>query len=140
MWLPAGGHIEPSEDPLKRRCARSARSSPSKPRLSLQRPAPSTPAGRARSSRPTPSSTAREPDHVHVDFVYFCRVLSGYPGTSYDPENPIVWLDAGQLRGGRGARSGSRGYFAPDVLALGLEAIRREATLTKQSAALSEAR
>ena len=62
-------------------------------------------------------------DHWHVDFVYFCRLLSGYPGVSEDPENPILWLDTPALESGAAGHNGALVPFAPDVQALAIEAI-----------------
>ncbi|MPZ50389.1 MAG: hypothetical protein GEU75_13995 [Dehalococcoidia bacterium] len=61
---------------------------------------------------------------VHIDNVYFCQVLSGYPGMSYDEENPIVWLDSEALESGSVERDGVKVDLLPDVKALGIEAVR----------------
>jgi 8-oxo-dGTP pyrophosphatase MutT (NUDIX family) len=63
-------------------------------------------------------------DHWHVNLVYFCRLLSGYPGISEDPENPILWLDVPALEAGAFEHDGALVAFAPDVLALAIESIR----------------
>ena len=65
-----------------------------------------------------------EPEHQHIDMVYFCCVESGYPGQSHDAENPIHWFDVPELQSGSAPLAGEAVRFPPDVRALGLEAIR----------------
>ena len=126
MWLPAGGHIEAGEDPVEatlreveEEFALKAEVVPLAPRITYN-------GGPAQIEPPfTILNCPVEPGHVHVDFVYFCRVVSGYPGRSHDPENPIVWLDAATLESGAFDLNGESVPFPPDVRALGIEAIRR---------------
>jgi 8-oxo-dGTP pyrophosphatase MutT (NUDIX family) len=129
-WLPAGGHIEPNEDPVQavlreihEEFAIEAEIMPLHRRLDYE-------AGPAQIDPPfAVLDCYPEPEHGHVDMVYLCTAVSGYPGQSHDPDNPIVWLDAGELAAGALEHNGGRVPFLPDVQALGLEAIRLAATL-----------
>jgi 8-oxo-dGTP pyrophosphatase MutT (NUDIX family) len=115
-WLPAGGHIEAGEDPveavlreIKEEFDLEATLIETTPRVDYR--------GGPRQIAPpyTILNCEVAPDHQHVDLVYFCRSVSGHPGRSYDPDSPIEWVDAAGL---------SDDGIAPDVRALGLEAIR----------------
>src|SRR5262249_10577531 len=64
------------------------------------------------------------PDHEHVDCVYFCRVVSGYPGVPEDPRSPVIWVAPAQPAAGALDHDGPAVPFPPDVQALALEAIR----------------
>jgi 8-oxo-dGTP pyrophosphatase MutT (NUDIX family) len=124
-WLPAGGHIEPGEDPVtavlrevREEFAVEAEIMPLAPRVDYTGgPALLEPPYAVLDCWP-------EPDHGHVDLVYFLRLTGGYPGRSHDPENPIYWLDAEQLASGAARLNGIEVPFPPDVQALGIEAIR----------------
>ena len=131
MWLPAGGHIEPGEDPvaatmreIEEEFALRAEVLPLASRVRYD-------GGPAQLEPPYTilledvEGCGRTPDGkaVHVDLIYFCRVVAGYPGQSYDPENPIVWADADTLTAGKAVANG-RDVVLPDIQALGLEAIR----------------
>ena len=131
-WLPAGGHIEQGEDPVEA-ALREVREEfgleaavlPLAPRLAYED-------GPAQLEPPfTVLECYPEPDDVHVDLVYLCRVVSGFPGRSYDPENAIVWFDTAMLEGGEAFVASKSRVVAlpPDVRALGLEAIRRVAAI-----------
>jgi 8-oxo-dGTP pyrophosphatase MutT (NUDIX family) len=125
MWLPAGGHIEEGEDPptavlreVREEFALEAEIIPGTPRIGYQ-------GGPGQMEPPyTILDCYPEPDHGHVDLVYFLRAMRGYPGCSHDPDNPIVWLDADQLITGSARLNGTEVPFAPDVQALAIEAIR----------------
>jgi 8-oxo-dGTP pyrophosphatase MutT (NUDIX family) len=131
MWLPAGGHIEPNEDPLeavlreiREEFAVEAEPLPLAPMLAYTGgPRPIQPPFVILDCWP-------EPDHGHIDHVYLCRLVSGYPGKSYDPENPITWLDAEQLRLGAALAQGQDKPFPPDVLALALETLKQAERLS----------
>ena len=125
MWLPAGGHIEANEDPVEATLREIREEFALETEVIRLHPRVEYPGGPRQVEPPyTLLECPIAPDHVHVDCVYFCRVLSGYPGVSHDPENPIVWFDAGQLREGGARVNGRVEPFPPDVLALGLEGIR----------------
>src|SRR5918999_3783488 len=101
MWLPAGGHIEPGEDPLEATLREireefDLETEPLRlaPRIDYE-------GGPAQIEPPfTILECPIEPEHVHVDMVYFCRILSGYPGRCHDADNPIVWFDSDALEVG----------------------------------------
>ena len=131
MWLPAGGHVELNEDPVQ----------------AVLREVTEEFAVEAEIMRLTPQRTSYDggptqieppysiqncvigPDHEHIDFIYFLRLLSGYPGRSYEADSPLVWFSAGDLRAGEGNHNGEPRPLAPDVQALGIEAIRLAASL-----------
>jgi 8-oxo-dGTP pyrophosphatase MutT (NUDIX family) len=127
MWLPAGGHIDPGEDPVeatlrevREEFALETDVMPLHPRIGYR-------GGPAQLEPPyTILVCPVEPGHEHIDMVYFLRCLSGFPGKSHDPDNPIEWVDAATLRLGELALGGCGDPVAipPDVQALGLEAIR----------------
>ena len=124
-WLPAGGHIEVNEDPvqavlreIKEEFAIEAEILPLARRLDYA-------GGPAQIEPPVAVLDCwPEPDHGHVDLVYYCRALAGYPGTSHDPENPIFWLTSADLERGHAVTNGASVPFPPDVQALALEALR----------------
>jgi 8-oxo-dGTP pyrophosphatase MutT (NUDIX family) len=125
MWLPAGGHLEPGEDPLeatlrevREEFALEAEVIGDGPRVVYE-------GGPGQIEPPFTILVCHpEPEHEHLDMVYFLRLLSGYPGRSHDAENPVIWFDAPALRHGSAANGAGEVAFAPDVRALGLEAIR----------------
>ena len=124
-WLPAGGHIEENEDPaqavlreIREEFAIEAEIMPLARRLAYE-------GGPVQLEPPVAVLDCwPEPDHGHVDLVYYCRAVSGYPGQSHDPENPIFWLTIEDLERGNSVTNGSAVPFPPDVQALGIEAIR----------------
>jgi 8-oxo-dGTP pyrophosphatase MutT (NUDIX family) len=135
-WLPAGGHIEEGEDPVEA-VLREVREEfdidaailPTAQRVDYQ--------GGGPSQIETPVAILEyepEPGHFHIDLVYFLRALSGYPGLSHDPDNPIHWLDAADLATGVWSQASVERTLAPDVQALALEALQHAATPSKQPA------
>jgi 8-oxo-dGTP pyrophosphatase MutT (NUDIX family) len=128
-WLPAGGHIEPGEDPVQA-VLREVKEEYDLATEVVPLAARVDYAGGPRQIEPPVAVLLCpvEPGHEHVDLVYFLRVLTGYPGRSHDPDSPIRWVDAVTLRTEEGlALAGECGPvmpFAPDVRALGIEAIR----------------
>ena len=136
MWLPAGGHIEEGEDPptavlreVREEFALEAEILPGTPRIAYE--------GGPNQMEPpyTILDCYPEPDHGHVDLVYFLRATSGFPGQSHDPENPIVWLDVDQLMTGSARLNGEEVPFAADVQALAIESIRLAAAVQTPGAA-----
>ncbi len=124
FWLPAGGHMEPGEDPVQavlrevdEEFALTAQPLPLLDRLTYEGPTPIEPPY-------TIQNCTIAPDHEHVDLVYFLRHVSGFPGRSYDPDNPIIWADADMLASGTLYRDGEPVGLHEDVKALGIEAIR----------------
>ena len=128
LWLPAGGHIEEGEDPveavlreIKEEFDLDAEVVPTSPRV------PFSEGPREIEPPYTILNFAVADNHEHVDLIYFCRVVSGYPGCCHDIENPIEWVDEAVLREDDGLPLvlGSPPIpWPPDVRALGLEAIR----------------
>jgi len=123
-WLPAGGHIEANEDPvqatlreIREEFAIEAEVLPLSKRYGYT-------GGPTELEAPHALLDCWARDHFHVNFIYFCRHLSGFPGVSEDPENPILWLDIPVLQRGSHPRNGADVPFAPDVQALAIEAIR----------------
>lgn len=126
MWLPAGGHIEPNEDPIQavlREVEEEFGVVASVLPIAGIVPREGGPA------QLEPPHAMQDcvigPDHVHVDFCYFCRLESGYPGVPEHADSPILWVDAETLASGSLPREGNHVPIAPDVQALGLEAIRQ---------------
>ena len=127
-WLPAGGHIEPGEDPVQATLREvreefdlEAEVLPLAPRVEYE-------GGPAQIEPPyAVLNCLVEPDHEHIDLVYFCRLVAGYPGRSHDPANPVEWIDAATLSRDEALPLGSCGVdipVPPDVRSLALEAIR----------------
>jgi 8-oxo-dGTP pyrophosphatase MutT (NUDIX family) len=126
-WLPAGGHVEPGEDPvqatlreIREEFGIEAEVIPTAPRVEYK-------GGPPQIEPPFTILNCRVgPDHEHVDMVYFCRLVSGYPGRSHDPDNPVEWVDEATLRAGEIPLGGcgDEVEVAPDVRALALEALR----------------
>lgn len=135
MWLPAGGHIEPGEDPVeatlrevREEFAVEAEVMPLTSRVQYE--------GGPRQIEPpyTILDCWPEPDHCHVDHVYLLRLLSGFPGLSHDPDYPILWLTSADLALGYAHVDGRDVPFAPDVQSLALETLRQAARLAPQPA------
>lgn len=136
MWLPAGGHIEPGEDPYEA----AVREVEEEFAVQVEVLSPAARVqfeGGPRQIEPpyTILNCWPAPDHCHIDHVYLFRLVSGYPGRSHDPSFPIIWLDEAQLRRGYATVDGRDEPFAPDVLALALETIRLAAPLPAAVAA-----
>lgn len=125
MWLPAGGHIEEGEDPVQAVLREVTEEFGVEVEVLSMAPRVDYEGG---PKQVTPPYVILDcwpaPDHGHVDHVYFLRCLSGYPGVSHDPDNPIHWLTEEELAQGFWAQDGVERPFPPDVQALGLEAIR----------------
>ena len=125
MWLPAGGHIEEGEDPVQAVLREVSEEFGVEGEIVNLTPRVEYEGG---PEQVTPPYVILDcwpaPDHGHIDHVYFLRCRSGHPGRSHDPENPIHWLDAESLSRGYEEQDGVARPFAPDVQALGIEAIR----------------
>ena len=125
MWLPAGGHLEPGEDPVQAALLEIREEFALEAEVTLLAPRVEYAGGPGQLEPPHTILVCHpEPEHEHIDFVYFCHVVGGYPGLSHDPENPIFWFDAAALSNGEAPVNGRVISFPPDVQALGLEAIR----------------
>jgi 8-oxo-dGTP diphosphatase len=125
MWLPAGGHIEVGEDPVQAVLREVAEEFDVQAEVMSLAPRLAYTGGPKQVLPPYVILDCwPSPDHGHIDHVYFLRCVSGYPGRSHDPENPIHWLDEASLAQGHWGQGGVERAFAPDVQALGIEAIR----------------
>jgi ADP-ribose pyrophosphatase YjhB (NUDIX family) len=129
MWLPAGGHVEDNEDPVEavlREVSEELAVEAEIMRLSTHTGF----GGDIRQIEPpfTIQNCVIEADHEHIDFVYFLNLVSGYPGRSYDADSPLVWLSAEELQAGSAKHKGADMPIAPDVQALGIEAIQLAAS------------
>jgi len=127
MWLPAGGHIEDNEDPVQA----VLRETEEEFAVEVEVMQLGTRRGSYYDGGPTQIEPPHcvqncivEPGHEHIDFIYFLRLLSGYPGRSYDEGSPPVWFSIEELEKGLATHNGESYPLAPDVQALGLEAIR----------------
>jgi len=135
MWLPAGGHIEPGEDPYEA-AVREVREEFG---LDVELLAPRDLVrfeGGPRQIEPpyTILDCWVTPDHCHIDHVYLFRLVRGYPGVSEDPESPIQWLGVEDLERGYASHGGREVPFEPDVLALSLETVRQGGRLALTAA------
>jgi 8-oxo-dGTP pyrophosphatase MutT (NUDIX family) len=129
MWLPAGGHIEPNEDPVQAVLRETKEEFDIEVEVISLAPRLASDGGPEQLEPPfVVQNCVIAPDHEHIDFVYFLRLLSGYPGRSHDPENPIFWLTTTDLERGSAVTNGHEVPFPPDVQALALEAIRLAAS------------
>jgi ADP-ribose pyrophosphatase YjhB (NUDIX family) len=125
MWLPAGGHVEANEDPVEAVLREVTEEFGVESEVLRLAPHVGSPGGPRQLEPPfIVQNCVIAPDHEHIDFVYFLRLLSGYPGVSHDPDNPIFWLSIEDLERGSAVTNGSAVAFPPDVQALGIEAIR----------------
>lgn len=126
MWLPSGGHIEANEDPVQTTLRELREEFQIEAEVLHLSPRFDYSGGPAQLEAPHAVLDCWALDHWHVDLVYFCRHVSGFPGVSEDPENPILWLDVEALQRGSHPRNGADVPFAPDVQTLAIEAILAE--------------
>ncbi len=133
MWLPAGGHLEPGEVPLsaalreiREEFSLEAEVLPLAPRVDYD-------GGPAQIEPPFTILDCLPESHISL--VYLCRLVSGFPGRSHDPDYPIVWLEKEKLEAGSAVVGGRDVAFAPDVLSLALEAIRHVQTIEGKAVA-----
>ncbi len=134
-WLPAGGHIEANEDPvqavlreIEEEFAVQAEVLPLAQRFDYA-------GGPPQLEPPHAMLDCWAVDHGHVDLVYYCRLVSGYPGRSYEPDSPIMWLDEAALAVGAIELKSQPVALPPDVQALGIEALRQAARFEAMTAA-----
>lgn len=128
-WAPPGGHVEPNEDPLEA-VLREIREEtglgvcpmPGERSLGIDYPR----------ELPAPVAVLLENSfepgarHQHVDFIYFCTLLSQPPALP-DDESHLTWVDEGQLRRNEPLSLGdsSSAAVAEDVRLLALRAIAK---------------
>ncbi len=135
MWLPAGGHIEPDEDPLQAAVREALEETglsivilPTSAPYSYQEP-PQLPAPvtiMVEEIRATPS----EPAHQHLDMIYFGRLdgQSDVKDVSLPSTDSWRWVSAEALRDNDGLAPGDgmpSVAVAEDVRVLALAAIDR---------------
>ncbi len=123
MWLPAGGHLEPGEDPLS--AALREIHEEFDVDAEVLRLAPRVDYEGGPGQIEPPFTILDCLPESHISLVYFCRLTAGFPGRSYDPDYPIVWFDKAGLETGSAIVDGRAVAFPPDVLSLSLEAIRQ---------------
>ena len=142
IWLPAGGHIEPDEDPVEAALRETLEETGLRCEV--------VPGGRSFAfgegyrpsfnfenvrQLPAPLSiivadvppSGREPAHQHIDFAYVLRPLAGEPADT--PAPPFVWVSEAELRAGDPLPVASCGAdIVPpdDVREVGLAAIALE--------------
>jgi 8-oxo-dGTP pyrophosphatase MutT (NUDIX family) len=128
-WLPAGGHIEANEDPIQAVLREIEEEFAVKAEVLPLAPRATYTGGPPQLEPPHAMLDCWAVDHGHVDLVYYCRLLSGYPGRSYEPDSPIMWLDTAALAQGSIEHDSTPVALPPDVQALGIEAIRQAARI-----------
>ena len=135
MWLPAGGHIEPDEDPLQAAVREALEETglsivilPTTVPYSYREP-PQLPAPVTIMIEEIPA-TPSEKAHQHLDMIYFGRLngQSDAGGVSLPSTNSWRWVSAETLRDNSRLVPGdgmSPVAVAEDVRVLGLAAIDR---------------
>jgi 8-oxo-dGTP pyrophosphatase MutT (NUDIX family) len=136
LWLPAGGHIEPNEDPVEAVLREIREEFAVEAEIMSLAPRVDYAGGPKQLEPPYTILTFPFPDppHEHIDLVYFCRLVSGYPGVCHDAENPICWFTLDALQAGAGSHNGADVPLPPDVQALAIEALRLAAVETAATA------
>ncbi|MFN0094763.1 MAG: NUDIX hydrolase [Dehalococcoidia bacterium] len=132
MWLPAGGHCEPNEDPVQAALREGEEESGLRLELVPSAPVPSFP-GPHPAVLPAPAvilvediHATGQPFHQHIDHVYFTNVIGeihlqhAMPGGE-----PFHWISASDLAApfSLPAPDGTLVPVAEDVRLLGLQAI-----------------
>ena len=132
MWLPAGGHCEPNEDPVQTACREALEETgfeieiiPPPDLLTLNEPGPLV--------LPRPAviliediTIAGQPMHQHIDHVYFARPLASEVDFAAPmPAGPHRWVTRGELAGAFSLPSsdGTLVAVAEDIRLLGVRAI-----------------
>jgi 8-oxo-dGTP pyrophosphatase MutT (NUDIX family) len=131
-WLPAGGHIEPGEDPVEAVLREVTEEFAVDAEVMRFAPGVEFTGGASQIAPPftilleNVDGCGRTSDGkaVHIDLIYLLRLTAGYPGVSYDAENPIHWFTAEEIATGSADRDGADVPLLADVVALGLEALR----------------
>ncbi len=124
-WLPAGGHIEPNEDPVQA----VTREALEETGLEVEVVATGADLGLSYPEQVTPPFTIMIEDihdpvdgfHKHIDMIYFCRPTSGSSGLS----EGWKWVSREALASSRPLLGGVGVPVAPpeDVKVLGIRAI-----------------
>ena len=128
-WAPPGGHIEPNEDPqeavlreIREETGLEVCPMPAGQTLGIDYPR----------ELPAPVTilieNSFEPGerHQHVDFIYFCSLLSGLPELPEDASH-LTWVHEGQLQGNEPLPpgDGNSATVPEDVRLLALRAIAK---------------
>jgi len=137
MWLPAGGHIEPDEDPIQA-AAREALEETGLPIVILPTSVPYSYKEPPQLTSPVTimveeiPATPSEKAHQHLDMIYFSQLdgQSDAGEVSLPSTNSWRWVSAETLRNNEGLAPGDgmpSVAVAEDVRVLGLAAIDRVA-------------
>jgi 8-oxo-dGTP pyrophosphatase MutT (NUDIX family) len=137
MWLPAGGHIEPDEDPIQA-AVREALEETGLPIVILPTSAPYSYKEPPQLTSPVTimveeiPATPSEKAHQHLDMIYFGQLdgQSDAGEASLPSTNSWRWVSAETLRNNEGLAPGGgmpSVAVAEDVRVLGLAAIDRVA-------------
>jgi ADP-ribose pyrophosphatase YjhB (NUDIX family) len=123
-WLPSGGHIEANEDPIQATLRELREEFQVEAEVLHLSPRFDYTGGPVQLEAPHALLDCWAKDHWHVNSVYFCRLVSGYPGVSEDPEHPILWLDIPSIEANALHLDGRHVPLAPDVQALAIASIQ----------------
>lgn len=98
LWLPPGGHVEPDEEPA----AAAVREVWEETGLRVEITSAPAPPGEPH-ALPRPEAVLRvevEPEHIHLDLVYFARPAPGAPLELRPNEeaSALYWWSASDLR------------------------------------------
>lgn len=129
-WLPPGGHLKPSEDPVQAVLREIQEETGLRAEvMALNRAFPFE----YPQQLPPPYTILieRSPEpgrpHQHIDLIYFCRSLDGEAVRPPSPDDVLVWVTDAQLQRNEPLPVGRCGPNIPvpeDVRALALEALR----------------
>jgi len=116
MWLPFGGHIEPGEDPVEALHREAREETGFEIEIVAERPEINQ---RWLHVLPAPETILLEdiePDHVHIDLIYFVRPVGGAQRLAASEHTEMRWFDRHALRDPA---------ITDDVRLLGAQAIDR---------------
>ncbi len=90
MWLPAGGHLEPGEDPVSAALREIREEFAVEAEVMRLAPRVDYDGGPAQMEPPfTILDCWPEPNHEHISLVYFCRLGAGFPGRNSSQNHQI---------------------------------------------------
>jgi 8-oxo-dGTP pyrophosphatase MutT (NUDIX family) len=133
QWMPPGGHIDDSEDPV----AAALREVREETGLNVELLATATSYKFDEPAQLAPPVTILVEDvvdedgpHHHIDFIYFARPLQGEALRPIPELDSWTWVDAEQIRHGESLDHANGSTPVPkDVAVLALAAIRQERPL-----------
>ena len=128
MWLPFGGHIEPGEDPVEALHREAREETGFEIEIVAERPEIKQ---RWLHVLPAPETILLEdiePDHVHIDLIYFVRPVGGAQRLAASEHSEMRWFDRQAL---------SDPAITDDVRLLGARAIDRIAHVQPPSSVQS---